>query len=206
MKLEHYILGLLCFKPYTGYDIKKYFDTEGRFSREPIHFSQLYRTLKSMQEQGWTTFVEEEREGRPDTKTYSLTAAGKVEFFKWLDSPLKPSFRFQESELTARLHFAALLSKKTILHFLRVELEFRQAQIAQYRNRNRHADVPTFNKDINQQRYIYFADILHENGAASADLYVDWIKRTIARVEKDLPDDEQPLNAEHPLATTFSSS
>lgn len=200
MKLEHLILGYLCLKPYTGYEIKKYFDTEGRFVREPVHFSQLYRTLKGMQEQGWTTFVEEEREGKPDTKTYSITPVGEAEFLKWLYSPLKPSFRFQESELRARLSFSPMLDKKTILHFLRVELEFRQNQIAQYRNRNRHSNVSEFNKKFDPARYIYFADLLHEYGAGSADHYVSWIKNTIDRVEKDIPDDERLLNFDQAIA------
>src|SRR5438552_1475357 len=103
MKLEHLILGLLSLKPSTGYDIKKFFDTEGHFLRESVHFSQLYRTLKIMQEQDLTTFVGEEREGKPDIKTYFITPIGQDEFLKWLYSPLKPSFRFQESELQTRL-------------------------------------------------------------------------------------------------------
>ena len=33
MKLEYMILGILTINPMTGYDMKKYLDTEGRFGR-----------------------------------------------------------------------------------------------------------------------------------------------------------------------------
>lgn len=200
MKLEHLILGLLCLKPYTGYDIKKFFDTEGRFIREPVHFSQLYRTLKSMQEQGWVTFVGEERDGRPDVKTYSITLTGQANFLKWLYSPLIPSFRFEEGELFARLGFSVMLDKKTLLHFLRVELEFRQHQIAEYRNRNRHSEVSKFNKKIDTARYIFLADLQHEYGAGAADYYVGWLKEAISRIEKEIPDNENPPDFEQAIA------
>lgn len=194
MKLEHLILGFLCLKPSTGYDIKKFLDTEGLFSRDSVHFSQLYRTLKSMQNQGFTTFVGEERQGKPDTKTYFITPTGQSEFLKWLYSPLKPSFRFKESELQTRLFFSPMLDKKTILHFLQVELAFRQGQIGQFRNRDRHSFAFGLNDNIDPARYIYFLDLLHEYGAGSADYYVSWLKNTIARVEKEVSDEFNPFN------------
>lgn len=201
MKLEHLILGLLCLKPRTGYDIKKYFDTEGHFFRESVHFSQLYRTLKSMQEQGWTTFVGEEREGKPDTKTYFITPTGQGEFLRWLYSPLNPPFRFIESELPSRLLFSPLLNKKTILHFLQVELEFRQNQIVQSRNRDRHSLASSkLNKNIDPWRYVYFLDLLHEYGAGAVDYYIAWLKSTIARVEKEVSDDDNHFDFEQALA------
>ena len=52
MSLEHAILGFLNYKPLSGYDLKKIFDTSVR------HFwaadqSQIYRTLNRLTERGW---------------------------------------------------------------------------------------------------------------------------------------------------------
>ena len=70
MKLEYYTLGLLEIKPLTGYDIKKFLDTEGRFGRKRAPLSQIYNTLKRMLEQEWVEFEEVKREGKPDVKIY----------------------------------------------------------------------------------------------------------------------------------------
>ena len=193
MKLEHLILGLLSLQPKTGYDIKKYLDTEWRFVRDSVHLSQLYRTLKGMQENEWVTFVGEEREGRPDTKTYSITPKGKNEFLTWLYSPLKLTFRYVDSDLSSRIAFGVMLDKKTILHFLRVELEFRLSQIAQFRNRNRYMNPELLNKDIDSDRLRYFQDLAHDLGSHGADNYVAWLRRTIEKVERDFSDDEMPF-------------
>ena len=45
MKLEYMILGILKINPRTGYDMKKYLDTEGRFGRARAPLSQIYTTL-----------------------------------------------------------------------------------------------------------------------------------------------------------------
>ncbi len=66
MKLEYLILGILKINPRTGYDIKKYLDTEGRFGRARAPLSQIYTTLKRMLEKGWVLFEEEHREGKPE--------------------------------------------------------------------------------------------------------------------------------------------
>ena len=188
MKLEHIILGLLSLKPHSGYDIKKYLDTEGRFIREPVHFSQLYRTLKSMEQEGWVSFVEESREGRPDAKVYHITPAGHDLFLGWLRSPLKPSYRYHESELPTRLMLGSMLDNATILRLLHNELEFRQEQIARRRGRDRTIQGLENNDRIDPARVRFLMDLAHENGNGGMDQYVSWLRHAIDCVERELPD------------------
>ena len=188
MKLEHIILGLLSLKPHTGYDIKKYLDTEGRFMREPVHFSQLYRTLKRMEQEGWVDFVEETREGRPDAKVYHITPAGLDLFLRWLRSPSKPSFRPSDSDLPSRLMFGGLLDNATLLRLLRSELEYRQEQIARFRGRDRTIQGLDANDRIDPERQRVLADLGHELGTGRMDQYVSWLQRAIERIERELPD------------------
>lgn len=202
MKLEHYILGLLSLKSHTGYDIKKYLDTEGRFLRARIHFSQLYRTLKSMEQEGLVSSVEEARGGRPDAKVYHLTPAGYVAFTSWLRSPLELSFRHQESELGMRLAFGALLDNATILRMLHNELEFRREQIARFRNRDRTIQGVEAKKGVDPERVSYLQNLTHELGSGQMDFYVSWLQRTIERIEREFPDS----NARQEQATSQSQS
>ena len=45
MKLEYILLGVLLTRRSTGYDLKRYMDTHGRFLRPNTQMSQVYRVL-----------------------------------------------------------------------------------------------------------------------------------------------------------------
>lgn len=93
MSLPHALLGLLGYRPATGYELKGIF-------QKSIHFfwnatlPQIYRTLNQMQAQGWLTVTVEHQEGRPSRKVYTVTGAGREEMRRWLaKAPDVPSPR-----------------------------------------------------------------------------------------------------------------
>lgn len=86
MSLEYAILGFLNYQPFTGYDLKKLFDTSVR------HFwsadqSQIYRTLGKLTADGLAEVEHIEQESRPDRKMYHITPAGRQAFAGWLRGP-----------------------------------------------------------------------------------------------------------------------
>ena len=88
MSLDHAILGFLNYRPFSGYDLKKMFDSSVR------HFwyadqSQIYRTLTRLQEQGWVVMDVVEQVMRPDRKVYSITSTGQDELRAWLLAPIQ---------------------------------------------------------------------------------------------------------------------
>jgi DNA-binding PadR family transcriptional regulator len=86
MSLPHALLGLINYRPTTGYELKATFD-------KSIHFfwnatlPQIYRTLNQMQQKGWLTLTVEHQNGKPSRKVYHITKAGKEEFKRWLAEP-----------------------------------------------------------------------------------------------------------------------
>ena len=88
MSLPHALLGLLQYKPATGYELKQ------TFTRS-IHFfwnatlPQIYRTLGDMEGKGWLTVTVEHQDGKPSRKVYQVTESGKDEFRRWLGEPLE---------------------------------------------------------------------------------------------------------------------
>lgn len=76
MSLEYAILGFLNYHPYTGYDLKKIFDTSVRHFW-PADQSQIYRTLLHLTEKGFASMEKVSQDDRPDRKVYSITAAGR---------------------------------------------------------------------------------------------------------------------------------
>jgi PadR family transcriptional regulator AphA len=86
MSLEYAILGFLNYHPYTGYDLKKIFDTSVRHFWQADQ-SQIYRTLSRLTEHGYVEMEKVPQEDRPDRKVYHITQAGHAELIKWLSSP-----------------------------------------------------------------------------------------------------------------------
>ena len=86
MSLDHAILGFLNYHPYSGYDLKKIFDTSVQ------HFwsadqSQIYRTLNRLTKQGFAEMEKIPQDDRPDRKVYHITEAGRSELLQWLSGP-----------------------------------------------------------------------------------------------------------------------
>lgn len=52
MKFQHVILGLLSWRPFSGYELGKHLEREGRFIRSKVHLSQIYRLLSRMVDSG----------------------------------------------------------------------------------------------------------------------------------------------------------
>src|SRR5512142_2217155 len=86
MSLEFAILGFLNYHPYTGYDLKKIFDSSVRHFW-PADQSQIYRTLANLTDQGFVKMQKIAQEERPDRKVYHITAAGRQELLQWLSGP-----------------------------------------------------------------------------------------------------------------------
>ncbi|MEQ1569052.1 MAG: PadR family transcriptional regulator [Myxococcota bacterium] len=92
MSLRHAILGFLSVRPFTGYDLKKAFDTSIR------HFwtadkAAIYRMLADLESDGLAASERVPQQTRPDRHLYHLTDAGRIELDRWLRVPLEPVTR-----------------------------------------------------------------------------------------------------------------
>ncbi len=189
MKLEHFILGILTINPMTGYDIKKYLDTEGRFGRKRAPLSQIYNTLKRMVDNGWVIFEEEVRTGKPDIKIYHNTAAGQKVFMDYLQSPIELPFRFRESEITYRIMFAFLIEPQIIVDQIQAELDFRREQIATFRPRDRTIHSENLSEDqVAYAQEVY--DMLHSFGARDIDNFVRMLEEALEFFSQQIEEQE----------------
>ena len=50
--------------------------------------SQIYRTLKSMEDHGWVRVTPVVQQGRPDKKVYTVADAGRAELARWIAEAL----------------------------------------------------------------------------------------------------------------------
>jgi DNA-binding PadR family transcriptional regulator len=141
VKLENILLGVLLRHPSTGYDLKKYLDTAGRFHRSNTQMSQVYRTLGSMERLGWVVHETLPRPGARDAKRYRVTEEGATVFLDWIKGPYHSPSRLGDPEFTVRLSFAGFMSVEEVIALLEVEIRERREQVARYRFRDRALPV-----------------------------------------------------------------
>jgi Transcriptional regulator PadR-like family len=77
------------------------------------HPQQIYRTLRTMEDDGWVHVTPVAQQGRPDKKVYTLSAAGRAELARWIAEPLTGRASAvtddRTRDLAVKLHGAALL-------------------------------------------------------------------------------------------------
>lgn len=84
MSLQYAIMGLLSYKPMSGYDLKNVFDKSINFFWS-AQLSQIYRDLGNLEAKGYVSAIVEAQEKRPDRKVYSVTPEGRQSFQQWLE-------------------------------------------------------------------------------------------------------------------------
>jgi DNA-binding PadR family transcriptional regulator len=184
--LEFILLGLLALRPSTGYDLKKMLDISIRYI-SPVALSQIYPTLKQMTANGLVTFQIEEREGKPDLKTYSITKAGETAFREWLVEPYKPDpHRFDY--FTLRFYFSSLLDKPSLLKHIRMELAFREEQLAAARQLGPAEAIGNLNpiEAVDMKRMVKFWELYYQYGLQFMETYTHWLEQIQQLVERDL--------------------
>ncbi|MBT4497858.1 MAG: PadR family transcriptional regulator [Gemmatimonadetes bacterium] len=183
MSIEHVILGLLQ-KPLSGYDIKQHFD------RMISHFwaaeqSQIYRTLKKLEQKGLLKSKVEPSERGPDRKVYSLTPAGRKSLQEWLRN--EPIFGDERYAFVAQLCFMGELEDLgQTLSFVRQLKEMQEETLAELQGCDaafRECE-PDYPDDLPHREY-HFALTL-DMGIALAKAKIRWCNQVIKRVEARL--------------------
>ncbi len=88
MSLPHALLGLLNYRPATGYELKATFTNSIHFFWDAT-LPQIYRTLKQMEGSSWLNVTVEHQDGKPSRKVYHITDGGRKELQRWLSEPLE---------------------------------------------------------------------------------------------------------------------
>lgn len=107
------ILGVLCMKPGSGYDIKKFCDkTISHFWNE--NFGHIYPVLKQLEKEG---LIEAENSLGPDRKKlYHVTEEGREVFYGWLVQAVEVTP--PRSELLLKLSFGNYMPNKKVIELL----------------------------------------------------------------------------------------
>ncbi|HTX78640.1 MAG TPA: PadR family transcriptional regulator [Longilinea sp.] len=175
--LKYAILGFLNYSPMTGYEIKQ------RIDRSTTHFwhaelSQIYVTLKALEESGEVVSEVKKQSARPDKRVFQITAMGQEDFQQWLTSP-QAELSPKKELLVLKMFFAARMDKDQALAQLQLALDLHQKQLAYYRNevvesiRASAVEFPMLKEDARMW------EATRRFGELYEELYVRWIEEMI---------------------------
>ena len=178
MSLEFAILGFLNYQPYTGYDLKKIFDTSIRHFW-PADQSQIYRTLSRLTENGWAEMEKIPQDDRPDRKVYSITEAGRAELLRWLSGP--PPMGEPRSAPLIQVFFAGQLSDAEVLEKFEGYAAIMRSILGLY------DQVPgqlgPFQQEITSPREHFFWLLTLDNGIRNMRSNLQWAESVIKQIK-----------------------
>ena len=179
MSLDYAILGFLNYHPYTGYDLKKIFDSSVQHFW-PADQSQIYRTLNRLTEQGFAQMEKVPQEDRPDRKVYHITQAGQAELLQWLSGP--PPLGTPRSAPLIQVFFAGQLSDEEVLAKFEGFAALMRGILAQYDQVPDH--LGPFQEEIPSPREHFFWLLTLENGIRNMRANLEWAESIVDRIRK----------------------
>lgn len=140
MAIKYAILGLLSWKPFSGYDLRKFF-SESVALYWSGNSNQVYPTLVKLHQEGLVKAETRQQGNYPPSKVYHLTPAGRAALKQWVVSdPTVPQTR---STFLTQLAWADLLSDEELTSLLdRYEHEVRMKIVTQKELIRRGTNTP----------------------------------------------------------------
>lgn len=171
MSIKYAILGILSWKPTTGYELKKIFE-DSSFLYWSGNNNQIYKALIQMQEEELVTSEVIHQDNSPSKKIYTITKEGQNELKEWVMSTpeapeIKKSFlvQFAWSDMLNAEELSVLLD--------RYETEVRIQLIMQQEKNRRAQNSPNRN-----QRESLIWEMISENIISTYKNELNWVRET----------------------------
>lgn len=168
--IKYEILGLLGWKPLTGYDLKLIFRDSLIMSRTGSN-NQIYRTLVKLHEEGLVTREIEDPESGPSRKIYTITPAGEQTLRTWLlEQPDLPELK---NTFLTRVAWADRLSDDELDAMLATyeeEVNYRWIMQHEFMERESH------NQPDRTAREQLLWESIHKNWIAFYERELTWVK------------------------------
>jgi len=188
LSLQYGILGLLTFKPMSGYELKTIFDNSINYFWT-AQLSQIYRDLGTLEKKGYVTSQVEEQTGRPDKKIYSITAEGDEAFQKWLNDFPKQLSTAIRDDICLRTFFGSRIPLDELEFQLKRFIKEKQEVIDILRMMEEHKD---HYKDAPESDRIFFQLLTLKKGLLVFGAEVQWAEECL----KDIGELKRKLRSE----------
>ncbi|MEZ4517242.1 MAG: PadR family transcriptional regulator [Chloroflexota bacterium] len=179
MSLKHAVLGFLSYRPMSGYDLKKAFDSSVSHFW-PADQSQIYRTLSQLEADGWVDRETVEQAARPDRHVYSITESGTEELQAWLGTPLPP--QDDREPFLIQVFFSANRDPQQVLAMLEHQRDQIRVQYAFYEQM--FADIQAGTGQAADKQAVFYSMLTLEYVLALGQGYLRWLDSAIDRVQR----------------------
>jgi len=183
LSLKHALLGLLSYQPMTGYELKQFFDSsiEHFWNAE---LSQIYPTLKSLEDADFVSKTIEVQESRPNRKVYEITEAGREEFLRWMRTPTPPADL--RDPFLIKVFLGTELPVEDMLLLMRRQMEEHQKVIAFSESLLRPRIAGAVEHEKFSTRHALYWTLTLEMALAYRRAYVEWCERAMQLLEEML--------------------
>lgn len=177
MTLPHAILVSLCEQSGSGYELTRRFDRSIGYFWSATH-QQIYRTLRTMEADGWVSATAVEQQGRPDKKVYTVSDAGRAELARWIGAPLAStsSGHGGSRELAVKLRGAAYGDRRALLQQV---VTFRAAR-AQLLDTYRGFEKKQFPHPASLRGSALHQHLVLRGGIRTEEGTIEWLDEIIA--------------------------
>lgn len=189
MSINYALLGLLSWKPLTGYDVKKIIQ-ESPFMYWSANNNQIYKALVQLLEEGYVTHEVCHQESSPSKKIYTITSEGAAELKDWVRStPEPPEFK---KTFLMQLAWADQLSEDELdALFTSYENELRMQIMLQQGKKERGNFSPG-----RTPREEFLWNRIYENVISSYKMDLEWIQDLRKELCVDIEKGGKTMNLE----------
>ena len=175
MSIRHAILGLLSWKPATGYDLKKSIEDSSSMYWSGNN-NQIYRTLVQLQADGLVGCETVHRDGAPSRKVYSIATEGRSELDRWLRSP--PELPECRKTFLVRLAWADALGGRELHDLLAAYATELEMHLLLQEERMRRG-IPSPDRTPREK---VLWEMIEENAVRSYRMEIEWVEEVRRRL------------------------
>jgi len=187
MSLPHALLGLINYRPSTGYELRATFSESVQFFWNAT-LPQIYRTLNQMESQGWLTVKVEPQEGKPSRKVYSITDEGRRELTRWLFS--KPDVMPERNPLLIKVFFGRMVHPEALTKIIEGYQRYHSRLLEQYESETGNV-IQHYAETCNSPEDSVFWKLTLDFGQRFSKMVVEWCDYVLETINKtpDSPGD-----------------
>lgn len=188
MSIKSAILGILSWKPSTGYELKKIFE-DSSFMYWSGNNNQIYKALTSLEDEELVTSEVIHQENSPSKKIYTITEEGLKELKEWVvSSPEAPDIK---KTFLVQLAWSDMLSDQDLSEILtKYENEIKAQIIMEKEKYRRSIHSPNRNT-----RESLIWEIISENLISTYNNELNWIHETRQKLfENEVKEERNKMN------------
>jgi DNA-binding PadR family transcriptional regulator len=176
----------------TGYELKQFFDSSVQHFWN-AELSQIYPTLKGLEELGYVEKHVEVQESRPNRKVYEVTQPGRDEFVRWVREPQPPSDL--RDPFLIKIFFGTEVPIEDVLVVLRRQMEEQQMVLA-FSETVLREKIREVAKAMDSPRHGLFWTLTLEMAMSYRRAYIDWCEQSMRMLEESFLNEGAPADVD----------